>query len=159
MHNSDNFLDIHIDGINAFTLSNRREMCSRKLFFTRVLDVVVLCLHYSTIMMLLWVQRDVFSGEGGVDEVGDTHLTLDNSLKKLHCLIASKWSWKNVNWPRGATGDPTRAWWRVQPWLLTQKHGQFLHHITRFTWPFFQQLQIYLTRSETINTIFEKMNL
>ena len=28
---------------------------------------------------------------------------------------------------RGATGDPTRAWWRVQPRLLTQKRGQFLH--------------------------------
>ena len=27
---------------------------------------------------------------------------------------------------RGATGDPTRAWWRVQPRLLTQKRGQFL---------------------------------
>ena len=25
-----------------------------------------------------------------------------------------------------ATGDPTRAWWRVQPQLLTQKRGQFL---------------------------------
>ena len=31
---------------------------------------------------------------------------------------------------RGATGDPTRAWWRVQPRLLTQKRGQFLQHIT-----------------------------
>ena len=30
---------------------------------------------------------------------------------------------------RGATGDPTRAWWRVQPRLLTQKRGQFLHYI------------------------------
>ena len=29
---------------------------------------------------------------------------------------------------RGATGDPTRAWWRVQPRLLTQKRGQFLQH-------------------------------
>ena len=26
----------------------------------------------------------------------------------------------------GATGDPTRAWWHVQPRLLTQKRGQFL---------------------------------
>ena len=32
---------------------------------------------------------------------------------------------------RGATGDPTRAWWRVQPRLLTQKRGQFLHPLTR----------------------------
>ena len=35
---------------------------------------------------------------------------------------------------RGATGDPTRAWWRVQPRLLTQKRGQFLQQImTGFT--------------------------
>ena len=27
---------------------------------------------------------------------------------------------------RGATGDLTRAWWRAQPRLLTQKRGQFL---------------------------------
>ena len=26
---------------------------------------------------------------------------------------------------RRSTGDPTRAWWRVQPRLLTQKRGQF----------------------------------
>ena len=31
---------------------------------------------------------------------------------------------------RGATGDPTRAWWRVQPRLLTQKRGQFLQQYT-----------------------------
>ena len=30
---------------------------------------------------------------------------------------------------RGATGDPTRAWWRVQPRLLTQKRGQFLQQL------------------------------
>ena len=27
---------------------------------------------------------------------------------------------------RGATGDPTRTWWRDQPRLLTQKRGQSL---------------------------------
>ena len=33
---------------------------------------------------------------------------------------------------RGATGDPTRAWWRVQPRLLTQKRGQFLQQLTPY---------------------------
>ena len=40
---------------------------------------------------------------------------------------------------RGATGDPTRAWWRVQPQLLTQKRGQFLQSIIvsdDITYPF-----------------------
>ena len=32
MHTSDNFLDIHNDGINPFTLSNYREMCSFDVF-------------------------------------------------------------------------------------------------------------------------------
>ena len=30
---------------------------------------------------------------------------------------------------REATGDPTRASWRIQPRLLTQKRGQFLQNI------------------------------
>ena len=30
---------------------------------------------------------------------------------------------------RGAMSDPTRAWWRVQPRLPTQKRGQFLHYM------------------------------
>ena len=29
-------------------------------------------------------------------------------------------------------GDPTRALWRVQPRLLTQKRGQFLHHCVSY---------------------------
>ena len=32
MHISDNFLDIHNDSINPFTLSTRREMCSPESF-------------------------------------------------------------------------------------------------------------------------------
>ena len=35
---------------------------------------------------------------------------------------------------RGATGDPTRAWWRVQPRLLTQKRGQFLQRYILFAY-------------------------
>ena len=36
----------------------------------------------------------------------------------------------------GATGDPTRAWWRVQPRLRMQKRGQFLQqdHQYLFDW-------------------------
>ena len=33
--------------------------------------------------------------------------------------------------PPSTTGDPTRAWWRIQPWLLTQKCGQFLQPLTQ----------------------------
>ena len=32
------------------------------------------------------------------------------------------------SWGRGATGHPTRAWWCVQPRLLTQKRHQFLQY-------------------------------
>ena len=67
MHTSDNFLDVHNDGINPFTLSTRRDMCSLESFPSR------------------------------------------------GCL-----TW-------GATGDSTRAWWRVQTRFLAQKRGQFLH--------------------------------
>ena len=35
MHTSDNSLDIHSDGINPFTLSNHREMCSLQRFSSR----------------------------------------------------------------------------------------------------------------------------
>ena len=57
MYIADNFLGMHNEGINAFTLSNRLE----------VLDVAVLCLHLSIIVTSLRVYSDVLSKEGSVD--------------------------------------------------------------------------------------------
>ena len=92
IYTSDNFLDIHNDGINPFMLSNRREMCSheRFFFFTWVLDVVVVYLHSSTIVTSLHVQSDVLSEEGG----GDLKLVIPIKLQiillqQLHDLIAT----------------------------------------------------------------------
>ena len=67
MQTSDNFLDIHNDDINPFTLSNLPEMYSFEMYFTWVFDVVVFCLHSSTIVTLSHVHRDVLSEGGGVD--------------------------------------------------------------------------------------------
>ena len=60
MHISNNVLDIHNGGINPFTLSNRRGMCSLESFPSRrpVLDVVVLYLHSSTIVTSSCVHSD-----------------------------------------------------------------------------------------------------
>ena len=73
----------------------------------------------------------------------DGGLTGDCSATKItwFWLLRPRWSCKNEDWPPfcarsrewtrhhalGATGDPTSAWWRVHPRLLTQKRGQFLH--------------------------------
>ena len=114
-----------------------------------VLDGVVLCLHSSTIVTSSRVHSDVFSEEGGVDLKLAILIKLRIILlKKLHGLIVTIMvEWKLTTFlgqepwldapprtrgvarlraARGATGDPTRVWWWVQPRLLTQKRGQFL---------------------------------
>ena len=126
MHTSDNFLDIQNGGLNPFTRSNLREMCSFHSFSSRE------CLTRSCFVYIrlpLWRHRACIA---------------TYTLRKA----VSTWSWRyrfkcgqfcfKNTWfdsydlnergrkeidhdstsgvaARGATGDPTRAWWRVQP--------------------------------------------
>ena len=60
MHTSDNFLDIHRDGINLFTLSNLHEMCSFE-------------------SLLRAERRATLLVRGGVSNHGSWRKNLDNS--------------------------------------------------------------------------------
>ena len=123
-------------------------------FSTLVLDGVVLCLHsftlpLSTIVTSSRLHSDVFSEEGGIDLKLAIPIKLRIILlQKLHGLtVTIVVAWKLTTFlrqepwldaptrtrgvarlraARGATGDPTRAWWHDQPRLLTQKRGEFL---------------------------------
>ena len=175
MHTSDNFLDIHNDGINPFTLSTRREMCSLESFSS--------C-GWLTWSCFVYIRPPLWRHRACIATYSPRKAALTWSwwipielwiflLKKLHGLIATtqmivvKWKlttflrqepWLDtpprtrgvarLRAARGATGNPTRAWWRVQPRLLAQKRGQFLQPrsnnrmlavilpvIVRATWP------------------------
>ena len=101
-HTSDNFFDIHKNGINPFPLWNLRKMCSFERFSSRG------CLTWSCSVY--------------------TRLPLRRHRACLATYSPSR-GWapprtRGVAWisaARGTTGDPTRVWWRVQPRLLTQK--------------------------------------
>ena len=85
MHTSDNFLDIHNDDINLFTLSNLREMCSFESFSSRG------CLTWScfvNIRLPLWRHRACIATYSPRKarcwlEDGDTDLSADNSASKI----------------------------------------------------------------------------
>ena len=109
----------------------------------------VLCLHSCTIVTSSRVHSNVLSEEGGVDLrlviPIQLRVTLFNGLNATTSMILVEWKlttflrqepWLDaplrtrgvarLRAARGATGDHTRAWWRVQPRPLTQKRGQFL---------------------------------
>ena len=82
------------------------------------------------------MHRAVARGRRRWLEAGATDLTADNYIKKItrcHCYDLNDRGRMEIDHVfasmHRATGDLTRAWWRVQPRLLTQKRGQFLHHL------------------------------
>ena len=126
-------------------------MFTWKFSFTWVLGVVVLCLHSSAIVTSPRVRSDVNSAEGGVDLNPVIPIQMRQILLKITWLdcydlndrgrmeidhffasgaVDGRATTHEMGRPaeRGAMGDPTRAWWRVQPRLLTQKRVQFLQH-------------------------------
>ena len=55
----------------------------------------------------------------------------------MSCYIISFFDFIFTSWILRAewrASHPTRAWWRVQPRLLTQKRGQFLHYNMALGW-------------------------
>ena len=77
MHTSDNFLDMHNDGINLFTLSNRHEMCSFESFSSSG------CLTWLCFVMPLPI------GTGGIMFSGCPSVRPSREIPSFHLYMGS----------------------------------------------------------------------
>ena len=145
MHTLDNFLDIHNGGLNQLTHSNHCEMCSFESFswcgcltWSCSIYIHLPLWHHRTCIAtdsqrkasLTWSWWYDLTGDNFASNITwlDCYDLNDRGRMEIDHVFASGAMVRCTtmhSWGR-PTGDPTRAWWHVQPQLLTQKCGEFL---------------------------------